>query len=231
MKQNIYDYSFEMSRQRTHNITVALIVSVSVFIFLSIVVNFILFPVLVRSDSMSEEISANSVVFVTPMSRIPERGDVVLVKRLDGKKLSAGENVLNLVFRFFTAQTFAPFGHSSRATGKESIRRVLALPGDTIYMKDYVLYVKPAGQSQFLSEFEVSDGDYSILSFSVPAEWDCIGSNPQMEETVLKENEYFVLADNRVEAVDSRSYGPITADRIGGKVVLEYFPLGSFKLF
>ncbi|MCR5218108.1 signal peptidase I [Treponema sp.] len=231
MKQNIYDYSFEMSRQRKHNITVALILSISVFIFLNIVVTFFIFPVLVRSDSMSDEITSGSVVFVTPLSRSPKRGDVVLVKRLDGRKLSAGEKFLNLGFRFFTAQTFAPFGHSDRATGKESIRRILALPGDTIYMKDYVLYVKPAGESQFLSEFEVSESKYSILSFSIPAEWDCIGSNPQMEETTLGENEYFVLADNRVEAVDSRSYGPVKGELIGGKVILEYFPLNKFKLF
>lgn len=231
MKQNIYDYSFEMSRQRKHNITLFLIISISVFLFLNVVVSFFIFPVLVRSDSMSESINSNSLVFVTPLDKSPERGDVVLVKRLDGKELSLPESFLNLTFRFFTAQTFAPFGHSKRSTGKESIRRVLALPGDTIYMKDYVLYVKPKGESLFLSEFELSESKYSILSFSIPAEWDCIGSNPQMEETVLSENEYFVLADNRVEAVDSRSYGPVKGNFIGGKVILEYFPLNKFKFF
>ena len=41
--------------------------------------------------------------------------------------------------------------------------------------------------------------------------------------------DYFLLADDRTSSVDSRIYGPVTKERIGGKAFLRYFPLSSFS--
>ena len=40
------------------------------------------------------------------------------------------------------------------------LRRVIGMPGDIIYMRDYVLYVKPAGEKHFLTEFEIIEKNY-----------------------------------------------------------------------
>jgi type IV secretory pathway protease TraF len=42
--------------------------------------------------------------------------------------------------------------------------------------------------------------------------------NYNSEKITLKENEYFVLGDNRELAMDSRYYGPVSADLIEGPV-------------
>ena len=44
-------------------------------------------------------------------------------------------------------------------------------------------------------------------------------------ETVLGENEYFVLGDNRSQSHDSRHFGPVPIGNILQKVLFRYFPL------
>ena len=57
--------------------------------------------------------------------------------------------------------------------GKErQIRRVVGLPGDTIYMRDYVLYIKPRGEKYFLTEFELAEKSYNVNVSTNPAGWD-----------------------------------------------------------
>ncbi|MFN8567276.1 MAG: S26 family signal peptidase [Kouleothrix sp.] len=39
------------------------------------------------------------------------------------------------------------------------------------------------------------------------------------------------MGDNRLNSLDSRSFGPITADQIVGRVVLRYWLLNQAELF
>ena len=43
-------------------------------------------------------------------------------------------------------------------------------------------------------------------------------------------DQYFMLGDNRLNSLDSRSFGPIAADQIVGRVVLRYWPLDQIEL-
>ena len=52
-----------------------------------------------------------------------------------------------------------------------------------------------------------------------------------MPNTILKADQYFVLADNRIEGADSRVWGSISSSRIKGRAVLEYFPFSKFNIF
>ncbi len=231
MKQSVYDYSFEMKRARNHRLGITFGLIVSVVFFITMFLNFILFPVLVRSDSMDSDIPKNSAVFVTPLVRNPERGDVVYLSRLDDEKLGAGQVVINKLCEFFTLQQFCPFGYTNRMSGKPVLRRVIGLPGDTVRIKDYVAYVKTPEDNTFLSEYERSKKGYNTHIYSVPAEWDGLGSIGDCDEFTLKDGEYFVLADNRIEGSDSRVWGPVSGSRIRGKVVMEYFPFKKFRFF
>ncbi|MBP5357688.1 MAG: signal peptidase I [Treponema sp.] len=231
MKQNVYDYSFELRRSRKKSITAAFTVTGILVVVLTLVCNLVLFPVFVRSDSMGPDITKNSAVFVSPLFRSPKRGDLVYLSRLDDEKQPVPLSILNKIVSFFTFQQIEPFGHTDRLTGQPTVRRVMALPGDTIYMKDYMLFVKPQDKSLYLSEFEMAEKEYSIQIYSVPVEWDGLGSTGNMEPLTLGEDEYFVLADNRIEALDSRLWGCIPGERIKGKVILEYFPFKKFKFF
>ena len=231
MKQSIYDYSYEMREQRKKRVLRILAVVFSIVTILCIVLNFLLFPVYVRSDSMEENIASSSTVFVSPLDKTPERGQVFYISRLDGRQFSFFEKTVNFVCRLFTAQFYSPFDYTKASTGHESIRRVLAVPGDTIYMKDYILFIKPAGESHFYSEFEIAKKPYNIRLFEIPDNWDSLGSSASMDEMTLGKDQYFVLADNRIQAVDSRHYGPVASERFLGKVLLEYFPLKKIKVF
>ena len=231
MKQNVYDYSFELRRSRKKTVTATLTVTGILVVLLTIVCNWVLFPVFIRSDSMVPDLTKNSAVFVSPLFRSPKRGDLVYLSRLDDEKQSVPLSVMNKIVAFFTFQQIEPFGRTDRLTGQPTVRRVMGIPGDTIYMKDYMLFVKPQDKSLYLSEFEMAEKEYGVQIYSVPVEWDGLGSTGNMEPVTLGEDEYFVLADNRIEALDSRLWGNIPADRIRGKVVLEYFPFNKFRLF
>ena len=90
------------------------------------------------------------------------------------------------------------------------VKRVVALPGDTVEISGGTLYVN--GQ-------EVAD----------PPK---MGSVPQ--DYALRQlgtDEYFVMGDNRRTSHDSRSkdVGPISRDMIMGKVKCVLLPIGSWR--
>ena len=230
MKQKASDFDYKLSRQRSIFISRAFATALFTFAFITLVLNILIFPVHVRSDTMESDIPKNSAVFVCPFLRSPHRGDVVYLDRTDGVKLSVPQKFVNSIASFFTAQKLFPVGYSHNMSGKPVLRRVLALPGDEIYMKDYVLYIKPKGESLFLTEFEVVGKPYDTRIYSVPVEWNGIGSFGDIPKTILRDDQYFVLADNRIEATDSRVWGTVSSSRIKGRAILEYFPFKKIKI-
>ena len=97
-----------------------------------------------------------------------------------------------------------------------------------LYIKDYVVYIKPEGSQHFLTEFELSDRMYETIANFDSSINSTIGAARDMEEIVLAENQYFVLADNRVSSVDSRLYGPVDISQLKGKAILRFFPFSNF---
>ncbi|MBP5464000.1 MAG: signal peptidase I [Treponema sp.] len=230
-RQNVYEYSFEMQRRRKRRITTTLALIFGTFLFVTLFLSFILFPIHVKSDTMEDGLSAGGIAFVCPLLKKPERGDLYYLSRMDGHRESYLMMCADSFIRFFTFQQISPFSESSKSSGQPFVRRVIALPGDSIYMKDFVLYIKPAADKHYLSEFELSSKPYNVQIFSIPAEWDNVGVSGDLEEQTLKEGEYFVLADNRVESLDSRHWGAIKSERFLGRVLLQYFPFTSIKAY
>nr|MDA3809667.1 S26 family signal peptidase [Spirochaetaceae bacterium] len=84
----------------------------------------------------------------------------------------------------------------------------------------------------FLSEFEVIDKNYDISVGNLPEGWNnSIPFSGNFNDITLKENQYFVLGDNRMQSSDSTSWGVLDRERIKGKVLLTYWPLNKFKLY
>ncbi len=92
------------------------------------------------------------------------------------------------------------------------IKRLIGLPGEKVEIKGGQVFINENKISEeiYLSEDEETDG------------------NTELE---LKNNEYFVLGDNRDGSSDSRQWGTITREEIIGKVWLRVFPFSESGVF
>jgi len=99
---------------------------------------------------------------------------------------------------------------------QDFIKRIIALPGDTVRVEDEEVYIN----------------DLLIQELYLPSETQTrSGSFLHDGESVkVGQNQYFVFGDNRGASSDSREWGPITKDEIIGRVVFRYFPVNSFGI-
>lgn len=242
MANNIYDYSYQMRRNLQKKISFILLFIFCIFIVVSITSSFFIYSTFVKSDSMSPSLEKNNLIFVSPFvspanpifsdGNILERGQVVQLKPLQSQNISVVKTFLDKIVLFFTLQKIAPFSDSKNMTNSSLIRRVVGLPGDTVYVKDYIVYIKPANSSHFLTEFEVSDKKYDIIASNTTDSFDGnIDLLKNSQEIILDKDEYFVMSDNRVSSIDSRLWGKIKGNQINGKVLIRYFPLNKISVY
>ncbi|MBP5329190.1 MAG: signal peptidase I [Spirochaetaceae bacterium] len=248
MTETVIDYSFMLKQKRR-----AMFFKYSVFVIVVLTVlivlhNFILFSVGIASESMQPTLATGDVVFVTPLAKPyggqPEnrsvldrlvhcvslnRGDLVLLNAGDDTRAPKYKKVANKIVRFITFQRFSLF---STYSDDYCVRRILGFPGDTVYMKDFVVYIKPADENHFLTEYELSSGRYDVITEKLPDKWDNgVGFSGELEPVVLGNNQYMFFSDDRYHCSDSRLWGRVDADCISGKIVLRYWPFMSFSLF
>jgi len=100
---------------------------------------------------------------------------------------------------------------------KDLIKRVIALPGDTIESRDGLVYVN----DDLLREPYLPDGTLT----GDPAD----GNNPPIERQVIPDDKVFVMGDNRANSHDSRyaDRGPIPIDSIVGRAFVLVWPPGK----
>nr|WP_248064656.1 signal peptidase I [Paenibacillus silvae] len=91
------------------------------------------------------------------------------------------------------------------------VKRIVGLPGDTIEVKDHLLYVNGVKQAESYTDIEVQDPDFGPIT--------------------LEPDHYFVMGDNRHEgkSKDSRMFGSITSSEIVGKAEFIFWPFSEMK--
>lgn len=92
------------------------------------------------------------------------------------------------------------------------IKRIVGLPGETVEVTDGSVIVVQNDQPVPLQESYLPVG---------------VDTKGQIKLT-LKENEYFVLGDNRTFSSDSRAWGVLPEEDIIGRVLVRVFPLSAF---
>ncbi len=132
---------------------------------------------------------------ITGHPYVPGRGDVIV----------------------FTEPSLAQYGQEP---GKQLIKRVIALPGERVVVKDKKMMVynqeHPEG---FSPDDELPYGDSLNKETNIDGEWN------------VGKNEIFVSGDNRYNSLDSRIFGPINAGNIVGKLAIRVLPINQMKRF
>ena len=89
---------------------------------------------------------------------------------------------------------------------KKLIKRVIGMPNDKIKCVSGILYIN--------NEEDTSGYGY--------------GENIDFPEYILKDDEYFLIGDNRSDSFDSRYFGPVKKEDIVGKANFIIFPFNRF---
>lgn len=232
MNRQLFEYSYELKKQNKRKVISTIIYFLLIYLILNIIFCYILFPVKQTSISMLPDFQENSISFVTKIYKTPKRGDVVLLDRRINPEHKFYEKIWHNISLFFTAQQYDSYVEKSFPDTNNQLRRIVALPGDEIYMKDYVLYIKPQGEKHFLTEFELAARPYNLTFITPPVEWNgSVGVKGSFDSIILGSDEYFVLGDNRISSSDSRLWGTVKKQDMQGKILLRYFPVKSIKLY
>ncbi|MCL2381257.1 MAG: signal peptidase I [Treponema sp.] len=155
------------------------------------------------------------------------RGDVVLAYAYRGEGPGFFHHVLYAGVRFLTAQRVGIPGQSGRRSADyQFVRRVIGLPGDEISMDNFVVRVRVRGSDFSLTEFEVTERNYTTNIPQMPPLWDVsLPFSGNMDAIILGENEVFLLSDDRSSTNDSRTWGPVPVHNIRGRAIFRYWPL------
>ncbi len=99
--------------------------------------------------------------------------------------------------------------HFPRDITRDFVKRVIAVPGDTVEIRGGQVYVN----GELLDETNVTN---------------CSGQFCSMK---IAEGEYYVLGDNRSQSNDSRSWGTVPLSHVVGKAWFSYWPTSKADLF
>ena len=224
-------FRLEYEKKRRGEILTIIII---VFFLYQLITSYFLCSFVVKQSSMTPEFSSGSRILSTPIYRSSslKRGSLVFIESKE-EKSNIFKTSVNALVNFFTFQLYAPFDSQSNTRSRYLLRRIVGLPGDTIYMKDFILYVKKTGEEHFLTEFEVSDYDYNINTEGLTEDWkEELPFSGTIEEIKLGDGQYFLLSDNRLHSFDSRLIGKVEAkEKIKQKVICKYWPINKMKIF
>ena len=170
---------------------------VAAFVIATLLRMFIGEPIMVDGRSMSNTLQDKEIVFASKLDYLlgdMQRGDVVICRypnRISGSINLGASHALTTHTLF--------------------VKRLVALPGDTLAIRGGVLYVNGQAVKNPEKMGSLPYTDYPLIR--------------------LGEDEYFVIGDNRGNSHDSRAndVGPISGSAIMGKVKCVIWPLNAIR--
>jgi signal peptidase I len=232
-------YSYAAQKHQQSRYLKFVLIFFILFIVFNCVSAFIVSVWKIDNDTMSPTLSGKDRVvfnsFMMPVKNtnkkideLPfERGSIVLLDAGNEKKRGVIMRFLDSVIRFFTAQQFSIISGNNQYY----VKRIIAFPGDEIYMNNFVFRVKPSGSPYSLTEFELAKKPYHPSIPNIPAIWDeAIPFSGSFDSIIIGPNECFVVSDDRSNTNDSRTFGAVPLSSIKSKAVLRFWPITKFEL-
>jgi signal peptidase I len=122
--------------------------------------------------------------------------------------LEVGDRIFvnRFVYRFTEPERGDIVVFDSLETDDELVKRVVAVPGDRVRVRNGVLRV---------------NGDFPEEPYAVPVKFP---DGSEFGPTRLSEGEVFVMGDNRGNSRDSRFFGPVPLENIEGEAFFMFWP-------
>lgn len=151
--------------------------------------------------------------YIPSPSMVPtlEEGDRIVVNKLSYKLHDVNRGDL-IVFE-------KPEG-AGEDNIKDLVKRVVALPGETVEIVDGQVYI----DGRLLEEPYLAEG---IASSGFTPVAPCANPATELNRCTVPEDHVFVMGDNRPVSRDSRYFGPVPEDSIVGRASLQVWPLGD----
>ena len=131
---------------------------------------------------------------ITGRDYIPKRGDIIIFTLNEGDSSGSGQS-------------------------RQLIKRVIALPGEELALKDnaYTVYNK-----EFPNGFNPDKAEYGKVITTTSGE---------IARFKIPDDKIFVSGDNRPNSLDSRSFGPVPLEDVIGKLALRVYPFNKGQKF
>ena len=173
-------------------------------------------PTIVKQVSMYPTLIEDQRLWLNRWGRttktLPKRGEIITFE--EPSKVSYNENEINQenpVAQFEQRTGWNWFVNNFLEMGKKRsyIKRVIALPGEHVQIKDGSVYVK----EQKLEE------DYLPAGVTTSAKVE------GLDDFIVPDNCVFAMGDNRGHSTDCREFGCIPLEKIESKVAIRIWPL------
>lgn len=203
----------------------------------SIVMFFFIQAFKIPSASMRDTLLEGDQLFVNKASygfRIP----FTQFRFWEFNKIKPGDVI---VFRF-PAEDRTQQNCGGSQYGKDFVKRVIAMPGDTVEVIDSRAYVngkllpqqpyekyEPVERFHFQEEVLPSEYQYLWETHQLDSYYG-LYLRDQFGPVVVPEGTYFALGDNRDDSCDSRFWGPVPRENIKGRAWFIHWPISRIRL-
>ncbi len=175
-------------------------------------------PTIVKQISMYPTLVQDQRLWLNRWGRttktLPKRGEIITFEEPEKITYSSSEiDLNNPIAEYSKRGAFKWFINNFLEIGKKSyIKRVIALPGEHVQIKDGKVYINDTE----LEENYLQDG---IVT-------DVTGTG--FNDFIVPENSIFAMGDNRNHSTDCRSFGCIPLEKIESTVAIRIWPLDKW---